>query len=484
MVVITIHFLNGVYQATPWGKHVNEGIPEWPPSSWRLLRAIIAIWKNTKPDLKDELILPILKKLASSEPEYHLPDASVSHTRHYMPTNNKGKKSIVMNTFVIVGKKPIQFIWPDINLVENEIKALEEILENMHYFGRAESWCKVTTSCEELTSNCIPFSDDINTSEELVTVLVPKKDVKFIDIAKKNPGKEDLDAITVTTKELQDRNYIEPPGGKFIQYTRPQNCFEGKTTSTKTSLLSNITVIRYAVTGSPRPLIKETLRIGDIARNACMSRYGKRNDGSTSGIFSGKDGDGNPLRGHIHASYLPTYEVDNRYIDHLTIFSPNGFDSKELEVLFSLKKLYRSNIVDVNLVFEGCGRLENFTDVKIFRRNNLWRSSTPLILTRHVKNKTGDGSKRRITDSPEEQIINEIQNRYGDEYELRNVTISEKKILDLNMHDFFRWRNHGSIGNGRTYNIELEFKKAISGPITLGYASHYGLGMFVPVGEK
>ena len=109
-VVITIHFLNGAYHATPWGKHVNEGIPEWPPSSWRLLRAIIATWKNTKPELSTETVLPILEKLARSLPSYHLPDASTSHTRHWMPTDNKGKKSIVMNTFVIMGNKPVHFI--------------------------------------------------------------------------------------------------------------------------------------------------------------------------------------------------------------------------------------------------------------------------------------------------------------------------------------------------------------------------------------
>lgn len=483
MVVITIHFLNGVYQATPWGKHVNEGIPEWPPSSWRLLRAIIATWKNTKPELSDEAVLPILKKLANSSPNYCLPDASTSHTRHYMPTDNKGKKSIVMNTFVVIGNKPVHFIWPNTDLLENEIKTLEELLVNLHYFGRAESWCRATISAEAPSPNCIPFEDEMSTDKELVTVLVPKKDIKIIDVSKKNPNKEDLDAITVTTKELHDKNRIDPPGGKFVQYVRPQNCFEGKRQSEQNIMLNNITVIRYAVTGVIRPLIKDTVRIGDLARNACMSRYGKKNDSDVSRMFSGKDDKGKPLKGHIHASYLPTYEMQNRQIDHLTIFTPTGFNKKELEVLFSLKRLYRNNLADINLVFEGCGRLENFSDVEIFKKDHLWKSATPLILTRYIKNRKS-GSKEELVDSPKEQIMNEIENRYGKSYELKNVTVNEKKISNLNTYDFFRWRSHGSVGNGRTYNVKLEFKNAVKGPITLGYASHFGLGMFVPQRER
>ena len=50
-VIIKLKFPAGRYHATPWGRHVNEGVPEWPPSPWRLLRALVAVWKRTCPDL-------------------------------------------------------------------------------------------------------------------------------------------------------------------------------------------------------------------------------------------------------------------------------------------------------------------------------------------------------------------------------------------------------------------------------------------------
>jgi len=32
-VTIKLNFPAGRYHATPWGRHVNEGVAEWPPFS-------------------------------------------------------------------------------------------------------------------------------------------------------------------------------------------------------------------------------------------------------------------------------------------------------------------------------------------------------------------------------------------------------------------------------------------------------------------
>ena len=32
MTAVALRFLAGRFHATPWGHHVNEGVPEWPPS--------------------------------------------------------------------------------------------------------------------------------------------------------------------------------------------------------------------------------------------------------------------------------------------------------------------------------------------------------------------------------------------------------------------------------------------------------------------
>ena len=40
MLAIKFTFTANRYHATQWGRHVNEGVPEWPPSPWRILRGI------------------------------------------------------------------------------------------------------------------------------------------------------------------------------------------------------------------------------------------------------------------------------------------------------------------------------------------------------------------------------------------------------------------------------------------------------------
>ena len=46
MTTIRLTFPAARYHATPWGRHVNEGVPEWPPSPYRLLRALYDVWQR------------------------------------------------------------------------------------------------------------------------------------------------------------------------------------------------------------------------------------------------------------------------------------------------------------------------------------------------------------------------------------------------------------------------------------------------------
>jgi len=229
-------------------------------------------------------------------------------------------------------------------------------------------------------------------------------------------------------------------------------------------------VVRYAVVGDVRPPIQDTLKIGDRIRTACMSRYGRKNHGRNAPMFSGKDDDGRILKNHQHAFYLPTYETQDREIDHITVIAPGGFNTAELEALFSLKQLRKYNDIVVNLLFQGCGTTDIFSDITILKKSSRWISSTPLILTRHTKYK-GSGPNKRIVDTITDQIKNEIKNNYGETYKVTDVITRDSSRMNntrLRSDDFFRWRRHGSVGDGRTLNIQLEFANPVRGPITIG----------------
>ena len=52
----------------------------------------------------------------------------------------------------------------------------------------------------------------------------------------------------------------------------------------------------------------------------------------------------------------------------------------------------------------------------------------------------------------------------------------------LRPFDFFRHKRRGGGSNGGgAYNFTIKFDQPVRGPIALGFACHYGLGLFVPV---
>ena len=89
MPIIELNFLAGRFHATPWGRNVNEGVPEWPPSPYRLLRALYDTWKRKRPDWAVDRVEPLFAALASETPHFHLPPATASHTRAFLSENDK-----------------------------------------------------------------------------------------------------------------------------------------------------------------------------------------------------------------------------------------------------------------------------------------------------------------------------------------------------------------------------------------------------------
>ena len=121
MITLAFRFPAGRYHATPWGNQVNEGLVEWPPSPWRLLRALVSCgytrlgWNGAIP----EPAIGLLHNLASTLPSFTLPTASVAHSRHYMPV--KKNTTLVLDTWAEV----------DVELVVTEgCRSTEELLDS------------------------------------------------------------------------------------------------------------------------------------------------------------------------------------------------------------------------------------------------------------------------------------------------------------------------------------------------------------------
>ena len=98
-----------------------------------------------------------------------------------------------------------------------------------------------------------------------------------------------------------------------------------------------------------------------------------------------------------------------------------------------------------------------------------WMSATPFIPPRFLKSR---GANTLIG-----QINAELASRGLPQ--VRNAEVSESRIREF--RHFITARQHGAssppVNTG--YALRLEFTKPVSGPLTLGYASHFGMGVFV-----
>lgn len=531
MIAIELRFLGGRFHATPWGRHVNEGAIEWPPSPWRLARALIANWRRKHPQVPVETVRALVGVLASS-PEFYLPPAVVAHTRHYMRRYRAGKSDMVFDSFLKLDRKqPVVALWRDYDLPAEQVAALETLLSDLGYFGRAESWvdARVLTDWQGET-NCRPAADhadggervqvlSVQPAEEyaawragaaeqaLATLTAQKcaaaeakgKDPEKVRLSDGDCQKalahlpEDLlEALHADTADLRKQGWNTPPGSVSVPYLLPPNALQGRRHFPRQVSAWRPTVARFAVAGTVRPRLTETIYVAETMRQALMRRS------HAAMVFAGKDEHGTPLRGHQHAFILPADDDQDGRLDHIVVYGKHGFDHAAQRALAVVNRLRQTaGRPDVQLVLIGLGDAEAYGgyDVRAgmtpqLATSRTWVSRTPFLLSRHPK-RHKDGSPRLRDDAtwmdgPEDQLRRALQHQgFPDPAALTaldHVLAAGKPVRWLS----FAWQRRDkaeapAVPQG--FGFRLEFAEPVQGPIALGYGCHFGLGQFAALPE-
>lgn len=516
-ITIKLTFPAGQYHATPWGRHVNEGVPEWPPSPWRFLRALVAVWKRTCPDLPEQQVKRVLEQLVHP-PRFKLPRHRVAHTRHYMPWEKKGPtdRTLVFDTFVSVGRgnqDPLLIGWPNGDLSPEDRSALKKLLENLSSLGRAESWVHAELSDDSVI---FPIGEADPDEPNPIPVLCPDPSSAFGDEyyppvpdAKKikkglKPDEYLFDCprwhLCLDTQTIHAERWAGVPGAKWLNYARPSE----QSIVTRRSLPrreERFAIARFLLDGPVLPLTTDTVRVAEKFRHAAMSRFGNwceryperaqsflRTDVPgkySSTVLSGKALDGTIRTEHRHAYYLPTSENDPHRITHVTVFAKDGFGDAEVAALCSLRKLkWRDESKELRVQLVGLGNRGDF-NLDLFKASRVWHSITPFVVHRHYKRR---GRKRDLLDRNADPRLAFIQLAAREEIE-RICGQAPAIIEPFNgiagvprAIDFRRYRERGGDdGRGRAFGfLRLEFTEPIPGPISIGYGSHFGLGLFIP----
>lgn len=512
-IIIELTFPCGRFHATPWGRHVNEGVAEWPPSPWRLLRALVAVWKRTAPGLSTDQVQRVLMAL-TPPPLFKLPPHRVAHTRHYMPWEKKGPddRALVFDTFVAVGKEdPLVMAWPEAELDADDQTVLETLLNNLTSLGRAEGWVEARL-CSAFPEGdyCQPTDGD-----ELSPVLVlcadaatafsdthyPKLDTKKLAKGLVNPANYLFDCpnwhLCIDTQTLHENRWSAMPGTKWVNYRRMPEAPAIR--SRERVRRSKPTILRFLLDGPVLPLQSDTLLLTEAFRVAAMSRFNtwcSRNpershdylrDATTgeysSPVLSGKLLDGTRLLAHDHARYLATTEgQDPRRITHITISALSGFTQAEVDALSGmdeLKSFYLLKGIRARLFSQGDCRSFPLTGP-----SNEWISATPFLGYAPI-GMAGRQSYLRKTIKRDWRNLAELNSGF------HGVTLTGVESIPDDAaewadkprtYDFRRVRKKDTNTDPRPAGLfRLRFSAPVSGPICLGYASHFGMGLFRPV---
>lgn len=488
-VTIELRFPWGRVHATPWERSANEAEPEWPLSSWRLLRALYSVWRFRCPDLEGDVIERLLGALAVA-PSYRLPPHTIAHTRHYFPAPNhrsgqSGATDKVFDAFVVIpADEPVQLRWGDVDLDPEALSALARLLSELPFLGRAESLCDASIVKDPVEGDWIaPLRpDEPLDGRRLVSVLAPTAPL-------------DIPCLLATTKQVRSAGFIDPPGSQRVRYPlpvrheivfKPHRRRKGKPT-----------LAVLGVYGNVLPSFTASLVMCELLRLAVQSKFGDLTGGRSSPTLSGKLADGQRRLGqHNHAHYLSLPRaLEGRFIDRFVIWAPEGLDRDEVRAINALRELnpgIRAKVdggkelrrVDVRL--EAIGGIEEVLIDGLTGRSTRWRSITPFITSRHISN-----SARRRLKGDDEPWLGFLAQEVRREAEMRDlhpiqVTPHRRRAdgsswLAFRRHRAFKPEKLAAAPRGSGF--DLEFSEPVSGPIALGALSHFGLGLFLPFPE-
>lgn len=460
MVTIELYCLAGHFHATPWDRQVNEGLVEWPPSPWRILRALLATWHmKARNEVGESVVQRLVEKLAGDLPRYRLPHAAQAHTRHYMPLFD-GKTSKIFQSFIrLNAAEPIVVCWPDARLDELEREALQLLLNRLGYLGRAESWIEANLSDSTEAPggfNSAPLGENPG-HDEIVKFLAPIEPTSFAGwrnrIVERTGAQSEskakrskilatvpanlVEALSCDTTELTRLGWSQPPGSRWVEYTRPPIASAVVPRRAMRTQRTLPTVARFAVASSVPPRLTEALFEADKIHKYLV----KYSDGHP--VFTGCDEYGLPLSGHGHAFVLPESRDGHGHITHVTLYAGMGFDDRARQALERLRQVWGKDGHPLQLVLLGIGQPDDFAGTTIrngacplFLSSRTWRSRTPLVPTRHIKRRK-DGTAK--LDARGLEIG-------GPEHDLRRLLgergldpVVVEKVADTNLGKVTRW---------------------------------------------
>lgn len=444
-LALAFRFVAGRYHATPWVHHVNEGLIEWPPSPWRLLRALLSVgytsgaWNSAGPPAAAR---SLMEKLSAETPRYFLPPAIGTHSRHYMPIGVLDSKTkiekttLVFDTWAQVEDQELVATWRNTRLDDAELFILGILTGRLNYLGRSESWVegRVMVDGEAIPEmNCFPerCRETPGRGWEQVALLVPMgaSDFEAWRVARleealanlplpegRKPAKKLLserakavapyptDLLACLQKDttwLRSHGWNWPPGSRRVFYWRRVDAVSVGAPKLKTAARPErrVEAALLSLTNASRndhalPPIIRALPQAELLHRALVA-IATRN-GVPPPELSGRDEKRRPLRGpHEHAHINPLDLDGDGHLDHILIWAPMGLGAKAQAAIRHARRTFtKGGLEPLRLALVGTGALQDLIGLperygqriaRIAGPALVWQSVTPFVPPRYVK---------------------------------------------------------------------------------------------------
>ena len=477
---LAIRFPVGRYHANPWDRAVNEGVSEWPPSPWRLLRALVATWHTRWPDLPAPVLDGLLDALADP-PSYYTPATLPGHTRHYLPgldhqKGETGRTDLTLDPFLSVRPNEDLLVRWDADLPDEQRHALAKLAELLPYLGRAESACEARLLNQDPVPDATWWRAGAAGSRR-TRLLAPTRPL----------SRTVLEASTV---DIRKRRRTLPPGTRWISYAADRQPVPQPESAPPTADPAGpVTAVRFAVMGPvPFKATHGILLADEAHRQAGLALSRAEVPDDHRQRLLGTDG---AATDHRHAHWIPLADGYERGapVRSLIVWVPRGLQTEDVRAVLSMRKMSgrrggRSEsggydipgFPEIEVLFQAAGGVEQVAP-ELCGPARRWRSLTPYLPVRHRKR-----------ESPEEYLAADVaaELRYRPQYrDLPPPAVTRVEqgsaMVDRWASEFRRHRiTERRLRSRPGLGLRLEFPEPVTGPLVLGQLSHFGYGIFVP----
>ncbi|AEJ44829.1 type I-G CRISPR-associated protein Csb2 [Alicyclobacillus acidocaldarius] len=488
VIGIAFRFAAGAH-SVPLEKPMESEI-EWPPSPWRILRALVATATRMRLHLTGfrGSLHALVEALSLEPPVYTLPlGVELSHP------DPAGRALCAI--LRVPRPSALCVFWPHLSLQSDELEILEKILDELPAAWSAADWlhCHVLHKVpDRVDARPASFAESGEPQAERrvrVQWLCPLPSHTWVSAPASSAGRRPahlLDALT------QGDGVVPSPAARPVTYVLEGLAGRGARRARRSyRLLANraeVNAARYAIADAARPRVTDALDISEVFHQSILSRYDDRDEPAPLIITGHEPNEPGAVsrRGHQHVFVLPEDLDHDGLLDHVLIYAQEPFPEGVIAALERIRTLvtpdwwpgpkrrWRVWLEDLWRVPRVGERATPVLEDGLVGPARIFVSVTPYLHPWHAKH---GGAKF----GPVEQIRKELKLRGLPE----PVAITPRAAAHIAgqsvpAHKFRRLR-YGKRQNipGRWGSFwRLEFAEPVYGPIALGANCHFGMGLF------